>query len=832
MSDDVLDRVRNPERLDSLRALELLDTPAEEAFDRLAKLAARLLHAPIALVSLVDVDRQFFKSCLGLPQPWASWRETPLSHSFCQHVVASSEPLLINDARLHPKFFANLAVRDLGVVAYLGIPLTLANGHTIGSFCVADTIPRSWTAEDIRTVCDFATTVMSEIELRTFRDKLEMRVEERTAELHRALDVLATTRGTAFKMQEQFGEIVARITDGFVALDLNWRYTYVNPRAAQMFGRTPEDLIGQHIWTEFPEGVGQPFYHAYHRAMAEQVPITIEEYYAPWDRWFENRIYPAPEGISIYFQEITERKRVELELARSEAKFRALAETTSAAIFIQQGQQLVYANRRAVELTGRSLAELTTMNYLQLVHPDFHARIAAGARARQRGESAPLNYEIKILCKSGAERWVEIAMATIEIDGQSAGLGTAYDVTERKRAESLLGGEKQVLEMMAKGAPLAETLTTITRNIEALCQDLRCSILLLDSDGLRVRHGAAPSLPEEFIRAIDGAEIGPRAGSCGTAAYRNQTVIVSDIATDPLWEDYRALALPHGLRACWSTPIRSSHGLVLGTFALYYRAPCTPGPADFELIERVTHLCGIAIERTLAKEQLHAFAHQLELLSRRLLTTQEAERRHIARELHDEIGQLLTVIKLDLQSALRQPGVQSAAPALNDSIDTIDQLVGKVRDLSLNLRPSMLDDLGLIPALRWYTQRQAKHLGLAIDLHLPNAAPRPPAEMETACFRIIQEALTNAARHAQATQVTVSVSISPQYAELTVRDNGVGFDVSSTQHSAIAGGGFGLLGMQERAQLVGGALQLTSTPGVGTCIAARFPLPVAEGPCS
>jgi signal transduction histidine kinase len=111
-------------------------------------------------------------------------------------------------------------------------------------------------------------------------------------------------------------------------------------------------------------------------------------------------------------------------------------------------------------------------------------------------------------------------------------------------------------------------------------------------------------------------------------------------------------------------------------------------------------------------------------------------------------------------------------------------------------------------------------------LQLPTSAPRLPPELETACFRIIQEALTNAARHAQATQVKVALSIGPQHAELTVHDNGIGFDVSSTQQSAIAGGGFGLLGMQERAQLVGGAMQITSTPGTGTLIAARFPLPV------
>ena len=175
----------------ALRALGLFDTPAEEAFDRLARLAARLLQAPIALVSLVDEDRQFFKSCLGLPEPWASWRETPLSHSFCQHVVATCAPLIVSDARTHPELHDNLAIRDLKVVAYLGIPLTLPNGHTVGSFCVVDSKPRTWTALETETLRDFAASVMSEIELHAVRGRLEVRIQEQAGELGDAAQALA-----------------------------------------------------------------------------------------------------------------------------------------------------------------------------------------------------------------------------------------------------------------------------------------------------------------------------------------------------------------------------------------------------------------------------------------------------------------------------------------------------------------------------------------------------------------------------------------------------------------------------------------------------------------
>lgn len=161
-----VESVLNPARLAALRRLGLLDTPAEAAFDRLGKMAANLLKTPIALVTLVDDNRQFFKSCIGLPEPWATWRNTPLSYSFCKHVVASDEPLIISDARECPVFSENLAVKDLGVVAYLGIPLRMGSGEVLGSFCVIDSQPRVWTEQEIHTLKVLTDCVMTEIELR------------------------------------------------------------------------------------------------------------------------------------------------------------------------------------------------------------------------------------------------------------------------------------------------------------------------------------------------------------------------------------------------------------------------------------------------------------------------------------------------------------------------------------------------------------------------------------------------------------------------------------------------------------------------------------------
>lgn len=154
----------------------------------------------------------------------------------------------------------------------------------------------------------------------------------------------------------------------------------------------------------------------------------------------------------------------------------------------------------------------------------------------------------------------------------------------------LLEGQNLVLELIARGESLHQVLDTLLRIIQLQCPGMLASILLLDPDGSHVRHGAAPDLPEEYVRAIDGLPIGPQAGSCGTAAFTRKPVIVGDIATDPLWIDYRATALKNDLRACWSTPIFDSERRVLGTFAMYFHAPGLPNQRHLRLIDISTNI--------------------------------------------------------------------------------------------------------------------------------------------------------------------------------------------------------------------------------------------------
>jgi GAF domain-containing protein len=177
----------------------------------------------------------------------------------------------------------------------------------------------------------------------------------------------------------------------------------------------------------------------------------------------------------------------------------------------------------------------------------------------------------------------------------------AFRIESERKEEEFRVGQSKILQKLAANAQLSEILERLVLLIEAQAPGMLCSVLLLSEDGDHVRHGAAPSLPAEYVQAIDGSAIGPKHGSCGTAMYRGEPIVVTDILTDPLWEDYRDLATPAGLRACWSTPILSGRGKVLGSFAMYYREPRTPTGEEAGLTEVATRIAGLAIEHHAAK---------------------------------------------------------------------------------------------------------------------------------------------------------------------------------------------------------------------------------------
>jgi signal transduction histidine kinase len=249
------------------------------------------------------------------------------------------------------------------------------------------------------------------------------------------------------------------------------------------------------------------------------------------------------------------------------------------------------------------------------------------------------------------------------------GFAMIEDATERKNDEAIRTGEQRALVLVAQDASLEEALAALIEALHETDPEMLCSVLLVDAGGKRLRHGAAPHLPGDYNREVDGVEIGPSAGSCGTAAHRRERVIVEDIATDPLWAAYRDVALEHGLRGCWSEPIISAAGALLGTFALYYRQPRGPSGVELRLIEGAAAVAGIVIERKRSADLLKR--HQIELA-------------HVGRV--SLVGQLASGLAHELHQPLAAIAAYAGACVRrvhNGDIDRPDQLIYPVEQMQV-----------------------------------------------------------------------------------------------------------------------------------------------------
>ena len=350
-------------------------------------------------------------------------------------------------------------------------------------------------------------------------------------------------------------------------------------------------------------------------------------------------------------RDVTERKSAEEKLRKSEEKYRDLIEISPDAIYVVDANGIcVLGNRAGAELAGVPQDQLVRTPIAETYLPEERHLFRERLEKLKTGRT--IRFERKFLRKNG-----EIVPVEVSVSGIRGGYFQAIlrDISQRKRAEALLAGEKRLLEMIATGVPLKQILNALCLIIEEQRPETLASVLLLNADGVHLDVAAGPNLPKEWTRQMELMPIGPCAGSCGTAAYRGSAVIVSDIATDPLWDvpEHRASALKHGLRASWSNPVLSWKGQVVGTFCMYYREPRSPTSQDVELIELATHLTRVGIERDRAQETLRASEQlarsHVEVMMRSLdvLATEAAPGKYIG-EMLRTIGQHLHAIRVVL----------------------------------------------------------------------------------------------------------------------------------------------------------------------------------------
>lgn len=538
----------------------------------------------------------------------------------------------------------------------------------------------------------------------------------------------------------------------------------------------------------------------------------------------------------------------------SEGALRLVFERLPDAILLLDEGVFIDCNQTAVDMlraAGKDeLLSLSPADLSPAIQPDG---TSSSIKARQMIATAldrgSHRFEWLAKRRDASEFPVEVLLTAIPFQERQILYVVWRDISRRKEAERELAqsreaedafraGQGRVLEMIARGATLSDVLASLVTLIEAQSEGMICSVLQLSEDGKHIRHGAAPHLPEIYVQAVNGAPIGPKNGSCGTAMYRGQPVIVTDMLTDPLWEDYRELAKLSGLRACWSTPIFTGQGKVLGSFAMYYREPQTPTGSEARLTEVATHIAGIAIEHERAQHELRHTRLELAHVAR--VTTMGELAASIAHEVNQPLGAIVGNADICLGWLQKtQVDLKQVAEALEDIASDghrASQIISRIRSLvkkhvpeksPLNLSDIAREVIGLVGH-----EAQIKQVTIHSQLgeSLP-AVEGDRVQLQQVLLNLVMNGME--AMHetdVNQRQLTVQTAVSNGSVLATVSDRGMGIEPEKVEQlfkpfhtTKAAGMGMGLAISRSIVESFGGKLWAEANAGGGAIFSFSLP---------
>jgi PAS domain S-box-containing protein len=559
-------------------------------------------------------------------------------------------------------------------------------------------------------------------------------------------------------------EILDRISDGFATMDREWRYTFVNERAAQLTGRPRQELLGRRAWDLFPEALSNGVFEQLQQVVDRQEPTHFEVFSRSYQRWYEHHAYPSKEGVSVYWTDVTDRKRAEEALRESERKFSVIHDKAAFAIALARFPEgtIVDVNEAWVRMYGYARREAVAKTSLELgINRDPRRHAALFDELRREGSVR--DRELTLFTKSGDARVISCNANVVTIGGQEYLLSTMQDVTERIEAVEALCEAQQRLGLALQAADMV-----------AWSRDLPDGKIIWSGGSTRIFGNACDTI-DDVLRRIHPDD-----------RARVERAIAEALGGGGDYDAEYRVVDPEG-RVRW----------------VKARAAVEFGPGG-----EPRRIFGVSMDVT-----------QRRTLEREILEASEREQRRIGQDLHDGLGQQLAGISLKskaLETQLAASSFPEAAMAASISA-LLGDAIGQARALARGLQPVELGAGGLAAALELLASRVRELFGLECVCTCDASALVYDDGAAGHLFRIAQEAASNAAKHGRATRIDIGLAGTGASVELTVRDNGTGFREPPAGHE-----GMGLQIMHYRERMIGASLDIWALPEGGTLLACSY----------
>jgi len=585
--------------------------------------------------------------------------------------------------------------------------------------------------------------------------------------------------------EEKYRTMMERVSDAFVALDKDWNYTYVNKQAGIILNREPKDLIGKNIWIEFPEGIDQPFYKAYHQAIQTQQYIHLEEHYLPFAVWLENHIYPSPNGISIFFRDITARKEAERMLIQSEENLKAIFDNTSEGfILLDQEGNVKALNDRAAQtilFTTDNPVEIGN-SILDFVEPARTEHFKNVISRVLDGQS--IEYDRPYILKDGQANWINFSFNPVQKATGITGICiTGRDITESKRAEQRREFDHNNLNALISNTQ--DLLWSVDRSMRLITYNQAFN------DAVKLLSGVALVKGADVLSASSNEEEKERFLGYYQRALGGETFTETEYAESPI-EYCSEISF---------NPIYEK-GTVIGT-ACFSR-----NVTDRRKAEKLLY--------RLEQEKLQARLEEQKKISRAVVRTQEIERNAIGMELHDNVNQLLVGTNLMLSMVKGDP--EKHANLLEPCMNQLREAIEENRKIAHAFASPNLETETLASQIRNLLQNMLGTAGIDNAISAEFFVETDlDSDRKFNIYRIAQEQCTNIVKYAEATSVNITLRTDDSTFTMTISDNGKGA-------ADFNKGGVGLRNIKGRLALFDGTIKIVTAPGQGFTLEIIIPL--------